>query len=118
MNANSMIKSAETLMQPEVRAGIRANPRGYALANGIIEADSSVEINLVVSEAGKMFIPVFTADANHALSHDQLGKIAGGVQASTAGSIGSIGCALCICTCASSASTAGTAGSAIPEINQ
>ncbi len=110
MNENSMIKVAETLLQPEVRAAIRANPRQYAIDEGIIKADSHVEIKLVGGEAEQMFLPLFRADAGHSLSHGQLKNVAAGA---TTGTVASLGCgssAGTICTTASTASSVGCLG--------
>ncbi len=116
MNENSMIDIAETLLQPEVRGRIRANPRQYAIENGMIEADSTTQIKLVVCVAGQLKIPM--VQASEQLSHNQLENISAGVEVNTTGSVGSIGSASTISTVFSclgsttSASTVGTMGSA------
>ncbi len=102
------------LFDPSVRDAIRADPRQFAFDQGMIAAaDSSVEIKLVVCEAGQMVIPMqrYIPDMD-ALDDDQLARIAGGVGVGTAGSVGSSGTAGTISTIGSSFSSASTASTA------
>ncbi len=112
MNANSNIEMAATYFKPEVRADIRANPRQYAIDNGIIPADSSIEIKLVACQSKQMFIPVMRNIGDQFMSNDQLKDISAGVKLGSLGTAGSAGSIMCICTCASSIGSVGSAGTA------
>ncbi len=114
MNENSlpMAATAQALFDQDIRRAIRENPRQYAIDQGVIPADSTVEVKLVISEPGQMAIPVFKIGAGSMLSTEQLSNITGGVRASTVGSVLSGGTASTITStawCVSSISSVGSA---------
>ncbi len=114
-NSKTFADVAEVLLNPATRAAVRANPRQYAIDTGMIAADSSVEVKLVVCGSGKMLLPIQTVGAHGVLDSTQLREISGG---STAGSVGSattastVGCAVSCFSSAGSLSTAASVGSA------
>ncbi len=95
MNEN-LIAVAQELFDPATRRVIRENPRQYAIDKGMISADSTVQIKLVVSGAGKMAIPILKTDLTGTLNNEQLRSVAAGGAPSTI-STGSTLCSTLLC---------------------
>lgn len=103
--------AAESLRDPETRRQVRADPKGYALENGIIPAGMAQNMEVKVVESGRdvLYVPLVAPSDIDTLEAADLASIqGGGPRASTTGSASSLGCMFCICT---SASTAGSAAS-------
>ncbi len=73
MNENLATDRAQKIFDPQIRAAIRADPRQYAIDNGMIKADASVEIKLVVCGRKQILIPMVRPSVQ--LSLKQLGEI-------------------------------------------
>lgn len=104
------VEAGESLLDADVRQAIRDNPRQYAIDNGIIAANSDIEVKLVTNDRHTMHIPLTQEESFNNLSDDQLQSMqAAGI--STAGSLGSASTLLTAGSCASTLGSIGTAGS-------
>lgn len=114
MNAENHTHKARRFLRelhaPDVRRQIRADPRQYALDNGLVQEQAAVEVKVVADRRDVVHVAIPSAGKD-TLDADDLASIqaAGGVStAGTAGSASTLGCA---CGTMSTASTGGTVGS-------
>ncbi|MDD9884780.1 MAG: hypothetical protein OXU62_09665 [Gammaproteobacteria bacterium] len=76
-----------SMFDPEVRRRIRADPRQYALDNGLIDGASDIEIKVLTNNAATMYLAVSPAASGPAeLSADELQSLSAAGTNSTAGS--------------------------------
>lgn len=115
MNAENHTTEARRFLRelraPDVRRQIRADPRQYALDNGLVQEQAEVEFKVVDDRRDVVHVAIPSAGKD-ALDADDLASIqaAGGV--STAGTAGSASTISSACPTISTASSGGTAGSA------
>ncbi len=79
MNGKAIpIIAVQELFDADTRRAIRENPRQYAIDKGMIAADSTVQVKIVVSGPGKMLIPILKMSISGTLENEQLrGVVAG-----------------------------------------
>lgn len=105
------------LGDPAVRRRIRADPRQYALDNGLLPAGSAAEVRVVVNRRATLYVPIARADWPDSFTVDaaDLESLQAAGTASTAGSASTAGTASTITSTVgtlASAATAACAGTA------
>lgn len=93
----------QTLMDKEVRRQIVADPKQYALDNGMNVEDKEVVVAKCTKEV--FYLPIERAPESE-LSSADLGRVSAGVNIGSASTSGTVGC---ICGTVSSLGSAGTA---------
>lgn len=96
---------------PELRSEFSSDPRGYLADKGFGAFPDDFEIKVVENTADTFHVAM-PPDPNLFLMDEDLGTLAGGKTASTAGSAGSASTIGSVMTTIGSASTFGCAGSA------
>lgn len=118
MNTENLASDARhfvrALQTPDVRRQIRADPRQYAVDNGLLQQDAAdIEVEVVTDRRDVVHVAIPSLDKD-ALDAEDLASIqaAGGAStAATAGSASTMGCASGTISTASTAGTVGSAGS-------
>jgi len=97
------------MFDPEVRRRIRADPRQYALDNGLIDGDADIGIKVLTNRADTMYFAVSPAAARPAeLSAGELQQLSAAGSTSTAGSGSTASTLGTLCSTSSSATTLST----------
>lgn len=110
--SNSAADIAQFSLDGDTRRAIIDNPRQYAIDNGLIAADSDVDVKVVVCNRDTMHVALVHKDMLDAdLNAEQLDMIQAGNGYSTVGSAGSAGTISTANGTVGSFSTGGTVGS-------
>lgn len=98
------------MFDPEVRRRIRADPRRYALDNGLIAGDADIDIKVLTNAADTMYFAVSPAAGRSAaeLSAGELQRLSAAGSTSTAGSGSTASTLGTLCSTASSSTTLST----------
>jgi len=100
------------MFDPEVRRGIRADPRQYAVDNGLIDAQADIDIKVLTNDADTIYLALSPAVSHSAeLNADELQQLSAAGSTSTAGSGSSASTLGTVCTTSSSATTLSTLAS-------
>lgn len=97
------------MFDPEVRRRIRADPRQYALDNGLIAGDADIDIKVLTNRADTLYFAVSPMAGRSAeLNAAELQRLSAAGSTSTAGSGGTASTLGTLCSTSSSATTLST----------